>query len=192
MASAVAVAAVTYGLLALVRPPSSAPVVRVAALPIPSSAPIPPSQPPPSLKSAERADLTPDPRTSLEPYAFGAPVQIDDGLTFGPEKAVRTRLSGLTGPGRDAVCRDKDDRLWACGLQARAALNNLIAKRQVRCTPTAPSDTVVPARCTADDVELGRRLVELGYARSDVDYQAEMDRARAANAGMWNGGWRLR
>lgn len=190
--SAVAVLVVTYALLVLVRPPATAPVERVTVAQIVPASPRPPSHQAPVAKSAERADLKPDPRTSLEPYTFGAPIQIDDGLTFGPEKAVRTRLSGLTGPGRDAVCRDKDDRLWACGLQARAALNNLIAARQVRCTPTAPSGSVVPATCTVDGVDLGRRLVELGYARSDVDHLAEMDRARAANAGMWNGGWRLR
>lgn len=191
---AVAVLAVAYGLLVVVvRPPAAPPADTTTVAPIP---PPVPASPPRTIvaapKSAERADLKPDPRTSLEPYTFGPPFQIDDGLTFGPEKAVRTRLSGLAGPGRDAVCRDKDDRLWACGLQARAALNNLIAKRQVRCIPTAPSDSVVPARCVADDVDLGRRLVELGYARSQVEYTAEMDRARTANAGMWNGGWRLR
>lgn len=190
---AVAVLAVAYGLLAVARPPSAPPAEITTIAPIP---PPVPASPPRTIvaapKSAERADLRPDPRTSLEPYTFGPPFQIDDGLTFGPEKAVRTRLSGLAGPGRDAVCRDKDDRLWACGLQARAALNNLIVKRQVTCIPTAPSDSVVPARCVADDVDLGRRLVELGYARSQVDYTAEMDRARTANAGMWNGGWRLR
>lgn len=193
MVFAVAVLAVAYGLLVVARPPAAPPaaLTTVAPLPPPVSA-SPPRTIAAAPKSAERADPTPDPRASLEPYTFGPPFQIDDGLTFGPDRAVRTRLSGLIGPGRDAVCRDKDDRLWACGLQARAALNNLIAKRQVRCTPTGPSDSVVPARCVADDVDLGRRLVELGYARSQVDYTAEMDRARAANAGMWNGGWRLR
>ncbi len=190
--TAIAVIAVAYGLFVILRAPGVAPVERVAVRPIAPQSPRPSPQPAPIAKSAERADLKPDPRTSLEPYTIAAPFQIDDGLTFGPEKAVRTRLSGLTGPGRDAVCRDGDDRLWACGLQARAALNNLISKRQVRCTPTGPSDSVVPARCDADGVDLGRRLVELGYARSEVDHRAEMDRARTSNAGMWNGGWRLR
>lgn len=190
--SAVTIVAVAYGLLILARPPAVAPVEQVTVAPVAPSSPRPPPQPALIPKSAERADLKPDPRTSLEPYTFGPPFQIDDGLTFGPDKAVRTRLSGLSGPGRDAVCRDREDRLWACGLQARAALNNLIAKRQVRCIPTAPSDSVVPAKCTADGADLGRQLVELGYARSEVEHQAEMDRARAANSGMWNGGWRLR
>ena len=90
---AVAVLVITYALLALVRPPATAPVKRVTAAQIAPASPRPPSQQVPVRKSAERADLEPDPRTSLEPYAFGAPVQIDDGLTFGPEKAVRTRLS---------------------------------------------------------------------------------------------------
>ena len=191
MALAGAVVAAGYGLVVVLRPPAVTPAERVSIAPVAPPSPRPPP-PIPVPKSAERVDLKPDPRTSLQPYTFGPPFQIDDGLTFGPDKALRTRLSGLTGPGRDAVCRDQDDRLWACGLQARAALNNLIAKRQVRCTPTAPSDSIVPARCVADGVELGRRLVELGYARSEVEYAAEMDRARAANAGMWNGGWRLR
>ena len=190
--SAVALVAATCGVFVIMRPATVAPVehATVAAIASPSPTTLPRSTP--SSKSAERADLKPDPRTSLEPYTFGPPFEIDDGLTFGPEKAVRTRLSGLTGPRRDAVCRDQDDRLWACGLQARAALNNLIAKRQVRCTPTAPSDSVVPARCVTDGGDLGRHLVELGYARSEVDYPTEMDKARAAKAGMWNGGWRLR
>lgn len=196
---AVAVLAVTYGLLVVVRPPAAPPAERTTVAPIsppvPASPPIPASPPRTIVaapKSVERADLKPDPRTSLEPYTFGPPFQIDDGLTFGPEKAVRTRLSGLAGPGRDAVCRDKDGYLWACGLQARAALNNLIRARQVTCTPTGPSGEVVPATCVTDGVDLGRRLVELGYARSETDHRAEMDRARAANAGMWNGGWQFK
>ncbi len=140
---------------------------------------------------AERARALP--RT--EPYRIVWPFEITDGLTFGPEGAIRTRLAGLEGPPRDAVCSDRDGRPWACGLQARAALNNITRRQDLDCEPVGPSDgEVVVARCRGE-VDVARELVLAGFARSadrDPALEAAEDEARREGRGLWNGGWTVR
>jgi endonuclease YncB( thermonuclease family) len=156
-----------------------------------------------SLKPADsRASKFAEPLTrkgpeELEPYSFpGAEVNLYDGLTFGPEGAVRTRLAGLAGPGRDAVCEDAEKSLWACGLQARAALNNLIRRAQIHCVPKGPIENgVMPAICSVDGRDVGTELVKAGFARSASGGSgpAESERQAAqARRGLWNGDWTIR
>lgn len=149
--------------------------------------------------TASKAALEPvTPRRSDgpgEPYEISWPYDIADGLTFGPEGAVKTRLAGLEGPPRDAVCNDRDQRPWACGLQARAALNNITRRQALLCNPLgAPQGGLIPARC-AGEIDVARELVLAGFARASVPdprlEQAE-DEARQAQRGLWNGGWTVR
>ncbi len=131
----------------------------------------------------------------LEPYRIAWPYDIADGLTFGPEGALKTRLAGLEGPGRDAVCNDRNGQPWACGLQARAALHNATRRQNLLCDPVAPPvGGTVPARCRGE-LDLARELVLAGFARPtsrDPALDAAADEARRAERGLWNGGWTIR
>ena len=148
-----------------------------------------------SVKHVE--PLNPTASNPLEPYTvIGAGAQIYDGLTFGPEGAARTRLAGLVGPRRDSVCQDGEKRLWACGLQARAALNNLIRRSRIACTPVQPVlNNILEANCSVDGRDLGLDLVSAGFARSATPSQntasLETD-AASQQRGLWNGGWTIR
>ena len=158
-----------------------------------AAAPIPSEEPKVEAKTDTRMPSRPDPRASLEPYSVSPPYRVDDGLTFGPERAMRTRLDGLEGPSRDAVCLDRDGRLWACGLQARAALNNAIRNRRLTCEPVRTAEQIVLSRCQADGDDVGRALVKQGFARpAGRDETPETKSARTSGRGLWNGGWRIK
>ncbi|MDB5511575.1 MAG: hypothetical protein JWR08_1058 [Enterovirga sp.] len=163
--------------------------------PLPASAALP--EPPSSRLPKVALDPIATGRTEGpgEPYRIAWPYDITDGLTFGPEGAVKTRLAGLEGPPRDAVCNDRDQRPWACGLQARAALNNITRRQALLCQPAgAPQGGVIPARCSGE-IDVARELVLAGFARTsapDPRLEQAEDEARQAGRGMWNGAWTVR
>lgn len=136
-----------------------------------------------------------DTASQAEPYRIAWPFDIADGITFGPEGATKTRLAGLEGPARDAVCNDREGRPWACGLQARAALNNITRQQKLVCDPAgAPSAAIVPARCRGE-VDVARELVLAGFARPtgpEPALDTAVEEARGAERGLWNGGWTIR
>lgn len=111
-------------------------------------------------------------------------------------------LGGIDGPGALAVCEDESKALWACGLQARSALYNLIRLENVRCEPFALDDAgqavaagLAPSKCFSRGQNVAVELVRAGFARpaglpdrAMADAEAE---AREAARGMWRGGWRV-
>ena len=130
-----------------------------------------------------------------EAYRISWPFDIADGITFGPEGAQKTRLAGVEAPPRDAVCNDRNGQPWACGLQARALLNNVTRRQNLTCEPVAePAGGVVPARCKGD-VDVARELVLAGFARPaspDPALDAAAREAQRGERGLWNGGWTIR
>lgn len=151
--------------------------------------------PEPQLATRDETSLRAvDPKPDT--YTVNWPYDILDGLTFGPEGAAKTHLSGLEGPARDAVCNDKFNQPWACGLQARAALNNVTRRQTLTCTPLAPFQpgSAIPARCTGE-IDVARELVTAGFARPtsrNPDLEQAEDDARRNERGLWNGGWTVR
>jgi endonuclease YncB( thermonuclease family) len=148
--------------------------------------------PPPEVKVQERPPSPVElaPRTPLE---LDPPFVILDGLTF--SAGLNTyRLDGLAGPPPTAACRNDEGHLWACGLQARAALNNLIQRRRIVCTPlrTGP-DGVAESTCKAEGEDIGGQLAAQGWARPSGDasgpYGTAAQKAEQAKRGLWNGGW---
>lgn len=127
------------------------------------------------------------------------PFQPVEARIFKTE-AETVLLGGIDGPGALAVCEDESKALWACGLQARSALYNLIRLDNVRCVPFALDDRIAvaglaPSKCFASGLNVAVELVRAGFARpvglpdrAMADAEAE---ARAAVRGMWRGGWRV-
>lgn len=137
------------------------------------------------------------PRPPPPSYRLSPPYDIVDGATFGPEKTRRTRLSGIEVPPRDGICFDDGGKLWACGLQARAALNGIVRQRPIACDPVAPEvDGIIEARCRIEGNDVGQAMIALGFARTSERSGAEDRKAEATareeKRGLWNGGWRLR
>lgn len=136
---------------------------------------------------------------SLSRYRLGRPVPIEgdveplDATSF-RSGALRVRLRHVRGPERNAVCRDGDGVLWSCGLQARAALINVLRAQAVTCRPALDTPGERDSHdCRVGDVDLSHLLVQLGWARpsplSSAIFAQDVATARAADAGLWRGNW---
>lgn len=138
-------------------------------------------------------------RPALPSIRLSPPYEVADGLTI-LTATRRIRLAGLEGPASEAACHDPDNRLWACGLQARAALHSLIRDQALICQPTGDRQAAaLLASCSAGPTLIGEALVRQGFARpiaGEPGVAAELDPdladAKAAGRGLWNGGWRIR
>lgn len=177
-----------FSAVPLPRAVPTAPIAAVAPPRDPVSAP--PAAPPP----AEAALL--DPLPGAAPLALSPPFEVPDGLTIKTETQI-VRLAGLEAPWTEAVCFDPDGKLWACGLQARAALYNLIRREDLVCLQVAPAKAVPPrVTCKAGTGDLALALVAKGFARpvgpQGSAMQRAADAAKAGGLGLWNGGWRIR
>lgn len=107
-----------------------------------------------------------------------------DSLTLGGE---RIRLRGIDAPEYSQQCA-RDGRTYACGRRARQELAELIKGRAVTCQGWERDRYGrLIARCTADGRDLGRAMVESGWAISYGEYRAAEAQARSAGQGLWAG-----
>ena len=139
--------------------------------------------------------------SALPGFEIPPPLRAIDGVSFWRNDDA-VRLDGVEGPGADAVCFDDVRHRWACGLQARAALHNLVAGRAISCRPRlALAMGEMTAECRLDgggnlaNGDIARLLVAAGWARpnpaSADRFRAEAEQAKARSLGMWRGGWAL-
>src|SRR4051794_26732802 len=174
----------------------SAPVLR-PTVPAPSVAAARPGTPQTESQRPAKVQERPvEPSGSVvpdQPVKLDPPFVIVDGLTFAA--GLNTyRLDNLTGPKANAACRGDDGNLWACGLQARAALNNVIQRATLLCRLSRINgDGTMQVLCAAGGVDVGAQLTAQGWARpapgSSDAYGAEARAAEQERRGLWNGRW---
>jgi endonuclease YncB( thermonuclease family) len=151
----------------------------------------------PKFDSRVSASADLDPALALGPsFTLNAPYGIIDAMTFssGPWAIM---LADVRGPDRESICFNSSQRLFACGLAARAALNNTLKKQTVRCeTRQVLNAERVIASCTTPEGDLAVLLARQGWVRPDRSSRADLiEAARLAEEGqlgLWNGGWRIR
>lgn len=107
-----------------------------------------------------------------------------DSLTIGAE---RMRLKGIDAPELSQSC-ERDGRAWACGRQARATLQELVAARDTRCSGSERDqyDRLLVV-CRGGGLDINGEMVVRGMAVSYGSYEREETRARAQRAGLWSG-----
>jgi len=115
-----------------------------------------------------------------------------DTLSFVDRDEPHVRLSGIDAPEARQSCRDARGGNWACGVDATVHLARLIEGRGVLCDEVDRDRYGrVVAVCRAEGVDLGRRMVQDGwavaYTRYDARYAADQNRAQRDRAGMWAG-----
>lgn len=107
-----------------------------------------------------------------------------DTLRLGGE---RIRLKGIDAPELDQTCR-RDDVRYACGRQARAALERLAGGAPVRCTGwERDRHGRLLAVCHAGESDLNAAMVMSGWAVAFGAYTAEESQARRERRGLWAG-----
>jgi len=112
---------------------------------------------------------------------------------------TRIRLAGVWPVARDEVCLDEARRRFACGLQARASLQNFMRGKTVVCRPMFGTgqrrDGIVEAHCTADGESLALYQVAAGFAfparSEDGALATALAEARARKAGVWLGDYQI-
>lgn len=113
-----------------------------------------------------------------------AVVADGDTLTVAGE---RIRLLGIDAPELDQRCQ-RDGMDYACGREARQALATLVGQHAVDCAGSERDRYGrLLADCRSGETDLGRALVEAGWAVAYGDYDREEDAAREARRGMWAG-----
>jgi endonuclease YncB( thermonuclease family) len=101
------------------------------------------------------------------------------------------RILGIDAPELSQTCLDRSGRHWACGREAGARLQALIASGPVHCS-SGSRDRYgrALARCSAGSVnDIGETMVREGLAVDFMQggYQAAEAEARAAMRGIWAG-----
>ncbi len=131
---------------------------------------------------------------------FAGPFIAVDGVTLRTVQGGAIRLADVDGFSRDQVCVDAQGLRFACGLQGRAALTNLVRDRRLTCAVARDlGPETIEAVCRFDaGLTLSERLVVAGWAvpRADkreayaalVDARCEAGNDRAREASLCAGG----
>ena len=132
---------------------------------------------------------------SASPCFAASPV-VKDGGTL-QLAGVTYRLDGIDAPEFDQMCIDDHANAWACGVEARDQLTNLIAGRQVRCEDLGIGTTYRKRHigiCTVEveTTSLNQLLVRQGFALNFEPYARERFKNDEAGAkdnrrGLWKG-----
>ena len=113
-------------------------------------------------------------------------VRVVDGDTLAIG-ADRIRLRGMDAPEIGQQCRH-GGKSYDCGRQAREALVAVIDGGKVTCNARRKDRYGrLIATCYLGSVDLGRRIVEEGWAVASGDYDLSERRARAEGRGIWAG-----
>ena len=139
------------------------------------------------------------PATIFEPILrLSPPFDAVDATVF-DALDTRIRLAQAWPVGREEVCLDEAGTRFACGLKARASLQNFMFGKAVVCTRLFLSREerrgVVDARCSVDGVDLTTHQIRAGYAfptdLAEANHHAAMEEARRQRAGVWAGPFSL-
>lgn len=123
------------------------------------------------------------------PIKGPATVTDGDGLEIAGEQI---RLYGIDAPETQQYCKRANKTRWHCGQYSTVELDKLVTGKEVTCDiRTLDRYGRWVAVCKIGEVDLGRRMVEQGWAvayrRYAKDYVADEDIARKAKRGVWAG-----
>jgi endonuclease YncB( thermonuclease family) len=112
-----------------------------------------------------------------------------DSLMFG---GLEVRLHGIDAPESDQTCKDQNDKDWACGHDARAALERLVRDRDLRCEVREVDQYSRPiGHCFAGETNISEEMMKVGMAwafvRYSKDYVALEADAQREKVGVWRG-----
>jgi endonuclease YncB( thermonuclease family) len=128
--------------------------------------------------------------------SLAAGAMVRDGGTI-QVAGVTYRLDGIDAPEPDQLCIDEHADVWACGIEARDQLANLIGGRQVRCEDLGLGTTYKKRHigiCTVEgeSASLNQLLVRQGLALNFEPYargrfREDETSAKDNRRGLWKG-----
>jgi endonuclease YncB( thermonuclease family) len=126
--------------------------------------------------------------SALAAERLSGPAHVLDGDTI-KVLGASIRLHGIDAPEAGQPCTAPDGKEADCGTLSRKALSALVAGRSVICDPLdRDRHGRIVARCTAGQDDLGRRMVEDGWAyayrRYAMDYDLAEKRAYVQGRGL--------
>ncbi len=135
------------------------------------------------------AHLSPEPASPSDVITGRATVIKGDVLSVNGRVV---KLAGIETPAPNQRCLTRTGRPWNCGWSARTALERIVRRRNVTCTPSGDTrDGQMIARCTADEADVAEALVRNGhvFAASGffAAYGSVETEAQAAKVGLWQG-----
>jgi endonuclease YncB( thermonuclease family) len=154
------------------------PIAPEAQRPAPTSGPV---------VASPVAPPAPSPSIAFD---VSGPARIIDGDTI-DVAGTRIRLHGIDAPETKQTC-DLNGTPYRCGDRATEALRGLIAGHPVMCKETARDRwRRMVARCLVEGSDVGKQLVEQGWAiayrKYSKDYVSAELEASTAKRGMWAG-----
>jgi endonuclease YncB( thermonuclease family) len=117
------------------------------------------------------------------------PARVVDGDTI-ELGAARVRLEGIDAPEAKQTCINARGRQWDCGRAASRELQQLVAKREVRCEADAKDDYGrLLGTCSVGDLDLNAQMIRNGlawaFAKYSSTYVGVEKEARQARRGVF-------
>ena len=122
------------------------------------------------------------PQLTLRPSAR---VSVFDSTSFGEEGRLYV-LADVIAVAPKHLCRGENDRIAACGQQARLFLKRLIANRTLACRKNFHAGPAAFVSCRVGDADLSETLVAKGAAWAATPRLAAIQQdAMKRGAGIW-------
>jgi len=118
-------------------------------------------------------------------------LRIIDGDTI-VLNSKKIRLHGIDTPETKQTCKDKNSKIYYCGLRATEELNNIIGNNKVTCK-TKDKDRYgrLVSVCFVNGKDINATLVKNGWALAYIkyskDYLSDENEAKNNNLGLWSG-----
>ncbi|MBC7907010.1 MAG: thermonuclease family protein [Rhodospirillaceae bacterium] len=108
---------------------------------------------------------------------------------------TKIRMLGIDTPEDEQTCR-RGGIEWACGIEASAALTDLVKDKRVTCDLNGRHSYGRPlGRCRIGATDIGAWMVSQGWAvvdpRFEKTYLPQQAEAKAAKRGLWSGTFQM-
>lgn len=103
----------------------------------------------------------------------------------------RIRLFGIDSPEHNQLCKDKNQKKYACGIAAQKYLQKIVTKQTTCQKKGIDKYDRILAVCYSGKVNINSQMVKQGwavaYTRYANDYISEQNFAKKNKLGMWQG-----
>ncbi len=124
-------------------------------------------------------------------FVYSAPTSADEVKLLADNtlkyQGDKIALADISVPQATAKCQG-EGKSWPCGAKATLRLNELIKSPSFRCTIIQKNDGMSLARCSVGEADLGRQLVEEGWALTvgmESEYRQAEQEAKRTQSGIW-------